>query len=235
MSDGSYSEHIGRRLLKVVGELSQLAGWVTSDAGRHVAAERAYLSGVAAARDAGDTALAGQLLSSLSYQMANIGNPSDAALLARSAVKGAAQATPVVKTLLLERAAWAEARARNSDAARRILDEVDETYEERSDGIEEPHWVYWMNRSEIDVMAGRCLIELGHPAAAEPLLTAAIDSYTPEHAREVGLYLSWLAESYARSGEFDAARETLIRSKRASDSVNSARLDSRIQEVERLA
>jgi hypothetical protein len=52
-----------------------------------------------------DRVLAGQLLSSLSYQMANIGNPADAALLARSAVKGARNATPIVRALLLERVA----------------------------------------------------------------------------------------------------------------------------------
>lgn len=57
---------------------------------------------------------------------------------------------------------------------------VDNAYEERSPGVVEPEWVYWLDRTEIDVMAGRCLIELGHPAAAEPLLTNAIASYPAE-------------------------------------------------------
>jgi hypothetical protein len=56
------------------------------------------------------------------------------------------------------------------------------------------------------IMAGRCLIELGDPAAAEPLLSSAIDSYAPEHTREIALYRTWLAESYARAGVLDAAR-----------------------------
>jgi hypothetical protein len=73
--------------------------------------------------------LAGQLLSSLSYQLANVGNPADAALLARSAVKGAGTATPVVRALLLERLAWASARARDGEAVRRALDEVDDSCE----------------------------------------------------------------------------------------------------------
>ncbi|SDH55426.1 Helix-turn-helix domain-containing protein [Actinokineospora alba] len=233
--DGAYTEGTGRRLLTVVGELSQLAGWVASDAGRHLEAEHAYLTGVSAARDAGDRALAGQLLSSLSYQMANVGNPADAALLARSAAKGAEHATPVVRTLLLERVAWAEARSRDHKAARRTLDLVDDTYERRSTAIAEPHWVYWMNRAEIDVMAGRCLIELNNPTAAEPLLSGAIDTYEAEHVREVALYLSWLAESYARAGELDAARSTLNRARKVSAGINSARLDSRIREVIQIA
>jgi transcriptional regulator with XRE-family HTH domain len=170
----SYSETIGQHLLVAVGELAQLAGWVASDAGNYVEAERVYLSGVTAASAAGDRVLAGQLLSSLSYQTANVGDPSDAALLARSAVCGANSATPVARTLLLERVAWASARVRDADGARRALDAVDDTYESRSDRFEEPRWTYWLNRSEIDVMAGRCMIELGDPASAEPLLSEAI-------------------------------------------------------------
>jgi transcriptional regulator with XRE-family HTH domain len=232
--EASYSDETGRRLLTVVGELAQLAGWVASDAGQYVEAERVYLSGVTAAMAAGDHVLAGQLLSSLSYQIANVGDPADAALLARSAVTGARTATPTVRALLLERVAWASARARDRDGARRALDGVDDSYSDRSPGIEEPEWVYWLDRKEIDVMAGRCLIELGDPMSAEPLLANAIAGYAPEHAREVALYRTWLAESYARAGMLDAAQSTISRARTAANKVNSARLERRVLEVERL-
>lgn len=230
----SYSETTGRRLLASVGELAQLAGWVASDAGQHLEAERVYLDGVSAARTAGDDVLAGQLLSSLSYQMANVGDPADAALLARSAVQGAKGATPVARTLLLERVAWASARSRDSDGARRALDAVDDAYESRSPGVEEPEWVYWLNRCEIDVMAGRCMIELGDPGAAEPLLSLAIRTYQPAHVREVALYETWLAESYVRSGDLDAGRSSIDRARRLAERTNSARLDLRVRTISRM-
>jgi hypothetical protein len=220
--------------LVAVGELAQLAGWVASDAGHYVEAERVYLSGVTAASAAEDPVLAGQLLSSLSYQMANVGDPADASLLARSAVKGANGASPVVRTLLLERVAWASARSRDADGARRALDTVDDTYESRSDGIEEPEWTYWLNRSEIDVMAARCMIELGDPSSAEPLLSGAIATYDPEHVREVALYQTWLAESYVRSGELDAGRTTLARARKLALRAKSARLTARVATIDRL-
>jgi transcriptional regulator with XRE-family HTH domain len=234
INEASYAEETGRRLLTVAGELAQLAGWVASDAGRYVEAQRVYLSGISAAQAAGDDVLAGQLLSSLSYQIANIGNPADAALLARSAVKGSAGAPAVVRTLLLERLAWASARSRDRESARRALDAVDDSYERRSPGIEEPEWVYWLDRREIDIMAGRCLIELGDPAAAEPLLSNAIDAYAPDHAREIALYRTWLAESYARAGVFDAARHVLGKAQTAADKLSSARLDRRVNDVARM-
>lgn len=174
VTECSYSEATGRRLLTVVGELAQLAGWVAGDAGLYVEAQRIYLSGVIAARAASSPALAGQLLSSLSYQVATVGDPADAALLARTAATGAHDATPVVRALLLERVAWASARARDRDGARRALDAVDDSYAAWSPGTAEPEWVYWLDRTEIAVMAGRCMIELGDPVAAEPLLSAAI-------------------------------------------------------------
>ncbi|MET7989372.1 helix-turn-helix transcriptional regulator [Amycolatopsis sp. NPDC005232] len=230
----TYSEEMGRRLLIAVGELSQLVGWVESDAGHYEAAQHVYLDGVSAAHDAGDDVLAGQLLSSLSYQIANVGDPSDGALLAKTAVKGAGGATPVARTLLLERVAWATARSRDVESARRVLDLVDDAFEERSDGIPEPEWVYWMSRDEIDVMAGRCWIEMGQPAKAAPLLRHAIEGYDTDHAREIALYQTWLAESYAKEGQLDEARDVIQRAREASDQINSARLGQRVDEIERL-
>ncbi|MGH3517327.1 MAG: helix-turn-helix domain-containing protein [Haloechinothrix sp.] len=235
VQSASYSGSIGRRLLTVVGELAQLAGWVASDAGRYAQAQSVYLNGVSAAREAGQRPLAGQLLSSLSYQLANVGSTRDAALLARSAAKGADGASPIVRALLMERVAWASARNRDFEAARRALDTVDEVYETRSPDIEEPKWVYWLDRNEIDVMAGRCLIEMRNPKAAEPLLSRAIDAYDPDRAREVALYLSWLAEAYAKAGEIDAARAALKRARKTGSGINSARLDRRIAEVDKLS
>ncbi|GAA3845422.1 hypothetical protein GCM10022243_09650 [Saccharothrix violaceirubra] len=229
--NSSYPDIIGSRLLTATGELAQLAGWVASDAGLHAEAQRVYLSGVSAAEAANDFVLGGQLFSSLSYQMANVGNAEDALLLARTATHGARDATPVVRALLLERVAWASARVGDREATRRTLDEVDDAYERRTDGLPEPEWVYWLNRAEIDVMAGRCMIELGAPDKAEPLLSAAIATYPVEQAREVALYLTWLAEAYARSGQMDAAGATLSDARGFAAAMPSARTSLRLSTV----
>jgi hypothetical protein len=233
VNSASYSDQIGRRLLTVVGELAQLCGWAASDAGRHEDAQAIYLSGVAAAQSAGDSTLAAQLLSSLSYQTANIGDPRDALLLARSAIRGAREATPVVKALIFERVAWASARAQDEESALRALDAVDESFENGDTAQRpEPHWVYWLNRAEIDIMSGRCFVELGRPLLAAPLLASAIDGYESQHAREVALYQTWLSESYLKNGELDAAQDSLTRAQKFGKEVNSTRLNSRISSVE---
>ncbi|WP_280203990.1 helix-turn-helix domain-containing protein [Nocardia farcinica] len=206
--EATYGPEVGRRLFTVVAELCQLAGWVASDAGRYGEAQRTYLEGVSAADRAGARTLAAQLLSSLSYQIANVGDPADALLLAQTAVAGAEGATPAVRALLLERVAWAAARARDTAATRRALDAVDDAFDHR--GTEpDPDWVYWLNRDEIDVMAGRCHVELGDPVRAEPLLARVIERYPAHHERERALYRTWLAEALARAGRLADAREVL--------------------------
>jgi hypothetical protein len=227
----AYPDRLGTRLLTVVAELAQLAGWVASDAGHYHHAQRLYLSGVAAADAGADRALGAQLLSSLSYQIANIGKRDDALLIARSAVTGAPDATPLVRALLLERLAWAAARLHDTDTARRALDAVDDAYAEHTGADAEPEWVYWLNRSEIDVMAARCHIELGAPTTAEPLLTRALATYNHDHAREVALYQTWLAEGHAKTGDLDAARATLDRAASNQAHAGSIRLQRRVSAI----
>lgn len=227
----SFSEQVGRRLFTAVGELAQLAGWIASDAGGYADAQRLYLSGVDAAEEAGDRVLGAQLLSSLSYQLANVGNPSDAALLARTAVRGADGASPVVRALLLERVAWASVKARDARTTWQALDAVNDSYDRRGGDGSEPEWVYWLDQAEIDVMAGRCMIEMGRPHDAEPLLTNVVANYPADHAREIALYLTWLAESHAKVGDLDAARDVVERAQRHAATMPSARTDHRLVEV----
>ncbi|WP_081722452.1 helix-turn-helix domain-containing protein [Saccharopolyspora rectivirgula] len=230
--DARFSEPVGRQLCAVLGELAQLAGWVAGDTGRLAEAQRYYLRGVEAAQAAGDRVLGAQLISTLSYQLANTGKVEDAVLLARTAVRGADGATPVVRALLLERVAWACAKAGDAGGALRALDAVDDAYADR--GVAEPEWVYWLDRNEIDVMAGRCLVELGRPGEAIPLLSRALENYPEERSREVALYLTWLAESCARLGELDAAEEILERAGEHAARMPSARVDVRLEELRKL-
>lgn len=224
----SYSSAIGKRLLTSIGELAQLAGWVASDAGKHAQAQRFYLSGVSAATDAGERGLAGNLLSSLSYQMANTGRANDALLLARSAVRGAMSAPPIVRALLLERVAWATARVGDAETTARLLDHVDDLFEARSPGDEEPEWVYWVTRDEIDTMRARCAVELGDPSTAEHLLIPVLSRYPKESERELALYWSWLAEAYLRAGQIDQAEPAMATVRRFAGSVRSQRVEDRM-------
>ncbi|MEU9343748.1 helix-turn-helix domain-containing protein [Streptomyces sp. NPDC048278] len=207
--EGVHSEAIGRELLRAIGELAQIAGWVASDAGEHAEAERIYRLGMSAAQAAGDGVLSGNVAGSLAYQWSNTGRTTDAVGLARAALEDAGpDAPPKARALYLDRAAWAHTRAGQDRPAMTALGEAAEALAEDSAGTESPTYLYWMDAGELQVMEARVYTELRRPLRAVPLLADVLGRYDASHSRELALYLSWLAVAYADANEPEAAAQT---------------------------
>jgi hypothetical protein len=229
LTDAALTDNQARRLLTAVGELAQLGAWVAADTGRFEDAAKYVRGGVLAARAALNAPLAGNIISTFSYQVANNGNPREAAILARTAYQGAEHdASPIARTLLLERVAWASAKMGDLRACERTLGQVEDAFSE-GPRDNDPDWLYWLNREEIDVMAGRCYTELGKPGRAEHLLREAIGRYDQTLIRENSLYLSWLAEDYVQLGEVEHAADMATRMAILAGRTNSARADTRLR------
>lgn len=231
LDEAALTEGQTRRLLTVTGELAQLAAWVAADAGLYKQAAKYTEGGVLAAHAADNEPLAANIISTLSYQLANTGNPRQAALLARTAYAGARRgATATTKALLLERVTWADAKSGDLISCERALGQVEDNFT-HAKPEDDPDWVYWLNREEIDVMAGRCFTELKQPARAEPLLRRATSGYDNALIRENSLYLSWLAEDYILLNEIELAAEIATRVLELGSRANSARTDERLRHL----
>jgi hypothetical protein len=231
LREAALTEEQARCLLTATGELAQLGAWVAADTGLFDEAARFVRGGVIAARTAGNAPLAANIISTYSYQVANTGNPNEAVVLARTAHQGGYRdATPVTRALLLERVAWSSARSGDLRGCEHALGAVEESYLS-GPRDNDPDWVYWLNREEIDVMAGRCYTELRAPAKAEPLLRNAIGQYNQALVRENALYLSWLAEDYVQLGEIDHAADLATRIAALADHTNSARANARLHHI----
>ena len=232
--EAAYTEETGRALLAAVADLCQLAGWVASDAGLSRRAERYYLGGVQAAHAAQDPTLVANLLSSLSYQVANVGDPREAVLLATGAHREAERvATPLARALLLERVAWANARVGDLRATEAALGAAWDAFVTKEPD-EGPSWAYWLTADEVDIMAGRCLTELRRPRRAVPLLAPVLARYDAGRPRELALYLSWLAEAHVYADEVDRAATVATRALQLSAGVASTRSRQRVQLLRRL-
>ncbi|MFJ2110506.1 MULTISPECIES: transcriptional regulator [unclassified Streptomyces] len=207
--EGTHTEQVGRELLRAIGELAQIAGWVASDAGEHAEAERIYRLGISAARGAGDGVLSGNVAGSLAYQWSNTGRATDAVDLAAAAVEEAGPDAPAkARALYLDRVAWAHTRAGQDRPAMNALGEASEALAQDSAGTESPSYLYWMDAGELQAMEARVYTELHRPLRAVPLLTDVLGRYDASHARELALYLSWLAVAYADANEPEAAART---------------------------
>ena len=133
----------------------------------------------------------------------------------------------------MERVAWADAKSGDLVSCERALGQVEENFG-HTKPEDDPDWVYWLNREEIDVMAGRCFTELKQPARAEPLLRSATSGYDNALIRENSLYLSWLAEDYILLNEIDLAAEVATQVLELGSRANSARTDERLRHLARL-
>lgn len=152
---------------------SQLLGWVLADAGDTAGAMAAYREALAGAAVAGDRALAGHVLGSASHLLAASGDARVAVALARAAVQGTRPiASSGLRALLLHRLTVAAAAAGHRAAGHEALLAARRAGDAADPG-RDPPWLYWLDRAELDALAGRSLVALGRAAAARPLLVRA--------------------------------------------------------------
>jgi uncharacterized protein (DUF2236 family) len=90
----------------------------------------------------------------------------------------------------------------------------------------DPSWLYWVTPAEITAGAGDCLLQLGHPGHAIALLDDGIAMLDESFARDQQIYLTHLAEAFARPGkqrDFDAAVDRGLAAVHLAESLTSTR------------
>ncbi|MFV2107520.1 helix-turn-helix domain-containing protein [Micromonospora sp. LOL_015] len=224
--DGRYAEDIHRRLLAVLAEQAQLAGWAAFDAGRHGDAERLYQASLTAAQEADSPALAGNAQAFLAYQAIALGRSGlNLAIAACETAKDGA--TPRVLTLLHCRRAWTHALQGQAAEAERQLD-TGARWLSAAGARVEPDWVYWVDDVEVDIMTGRCWSVLHRPMRAISVLEHVLALYSDTHARDKALYLTWLADAYLDANEVEQACSVAGKAMRLAAGVGSIRPAERI-------
>ncbi|MGA4844584.1 helix-turn-helix domain-containing protein [Streptomyces sp. G45] len=230
LREARYSEATGRALLSVLAEQAQQAGWAAFDGGRESDATSLYEASRVAALDAGDTALVGNALAFLAYQRLGKDRRAGAEIASRS-TETIDDGTPAsVRALLHERRAWACAVADMPVEAERSLVAANEALAKASEWPQ-PDWAAWVDRTEVDIMTGRCWTELRRPLRAVTVLERALSQYDDGHARDKALYSSWLAQAYLIAGEAEQAAEVTSRALVLADGVASVRPHKRLQPV----
>jgi hypothetical protein len=229
LRESTHTDAVRRELLRAVGELAQIAGWVASDAA-DPRAEGTYRLGLDAAREAGDGPLAAQLAGSLGYHLVNNDHVADGVALSVAAVAEAGPDAPgKTRALFHDRAAWAQTQAGDAQAAMRSLGAAHEALAE--DSGDAPDWAYWVTEAELDVMDSRVYTELRRPLRAVPLLVRVLRDYPATSTRERALYESWLAVAYADANEPEEAARVAAHVIELSGDTASARASERVRVV----
>ncbi|MGW2132928.1 XRE family transcriptional regulator [Streptomyces coelicoflavus] len=229
LRDATFTPSSKRKLVALLAEQAQQAGWAAFDGGRQADAHSLYEESKAAALEADDGDLHGNALAFLAYQAPD---PQVAVKIAASSCEAISPGSPAgVRALLHERLAWACAVAGETSRTERALDAARAALEEQEAGEPQPDWAAWVDDTELNIMTGRCWTELRRPLRAVPVLIRALDQYDDHHARDKALYLSWLADSYLAAEEVEEAAAVTGRALNLASGVASVRPRKRLTPV----
>ena len=228
LRQGAFTDDARRRLTALLAEQAQQAGWAAFDAGRARDATTLYEESRSYAKDARDPDLYGNSLAFLAYRTLPDDRRTAVTFAQDSAATVTARTPSTVRALLYERLAWACAVDGQPTGTQSALDAARGALDDVQDSEPQPDWSVWVDRTELDIMTGRCWTELGRPLRAVPVLTDALGRYSDDHARDKALYLSWLADAYLSAGEVEQAAETVGRALKLATGVASIRPRQRI-------
>lgn len=208
MRRGSFSPDSRTRLYRIIGELTQLAGWAAYDDDKHALAQRYYQTALYAAHVADDRLLGVYVVSMLAFQASNLDQHRDALLLLDSARHGGKGVnTPGVLSMLDAWESRAHSLAGNREGFHRALGRASERFGRRR--IEDdPDWLYWYRRPEhlAEMCRGFSLVG-DHEQGIDYLSDQAnvVDAEPSE--RDLVLYHAYAGEAFLGLGELEMAAE----------------------------
>ncbi|WP_436535230.1 carph-isopro domain-containing protein [Actinoplanes sp. HUAS TT8] len=220
LHEGGHSDSTRLRLLRVLADLAQLAGWKAFDAAQNGLAQRYLFTGLRAAHEAGYRPMAAHILADLSFQAASLGDVVDGVTLGEASRRVAARSAPSVRASVDSRLAFAYAAAGRPRDCERAWLQSREHLTHRAAQCD-PEWMYYLTANHLDcqagyamILAGRNAVDAGDRSNGRALLRRGAGLLrTGAYRRPVGLPYqrramyegAWLALGYAAHGKLDDA------------------------------
>ncbi|MFI6783345.1 hypothetical protein [Micromonospora sp. NPDC050276] len=229
MLRGTYTDAVGRDLMRAAATLSGQLAYMSYDAGEHATAQHHVTLGLRLAKAAGDRLYGAHLLANLATQAVFLGHAREAARLAEAAIDGAGQAPAAVIARLHATAATAYAQSGERRACQIALIRAENALDRTGDDPG-PRWVGYFSPAHLAGAALRCLSDL---RLYKPALRHAPDALTlnSQNLRTRALHTALIALTHARGGETDAACNWSRRLARQTDGIRSARVQQRVREL----
>lgn len=215
------SADVRPRLMAVYAQLNQVAGCLSADAERYVAANRYYRLALGTANELADESLSAYVMSCMAHHAAYRGRRAEAAELITAAVGRAASAHPRVRTAVAARVSHERAAAGDLSGFRAAAERVDRMASDAFDAGPGPDYAYWCQTERLRASRGfdvvSLLVSARYPrlrwsrrllTEAQGLLAGEIGPAVPERARDGALFTGWLARSQLFMGEAEQAVST---------------------------
>ena len=216
--------------------LTQLAAWMSYDAGLHGLAQRYFIQALGLADAADDRLLAASILDAMSHQASFLGRYREAANMARAARLGTESVgVPILTAHFHVMEARALARIGDATACDRAMGAAVDHFERHTPG-DGPDWIGYFDAAELAAELGHCHRDLGRPDRAIEYATAGPRSASGDYARSDFFVAMVLADAHLDRGDVDEGCRVAAQAIDVGESLESARCRSYVDEFrQRLA
>lgn len=223
---------IRSRVLDIGSQWTQFGGWLATNTGRHADAVRQYDQTLALAIETGSPGMTATALSMKGHLAWRTGQVHP--MISLSAAAATHKASPGVLSIAAQQHARGLALTGDADECERLLDHAVECAA-RVDPDNEPPWIYFHDRSYLDLQRGLAYRYLGHLDHAIELLNAGLAALPPEmrDTEWAGLYLYQLAVAHAQDHDHTAAATTLESAENIAQTLDAGNLTRKLARLRR--
>ncbi|RKT18314.1 hypothetical protein BX285_2735 [Streptomyces sp. 1114.5] len=224
MLRGRYGEQIGRALFGAVADLTRLAGWTSFDIAAHGLAQRYFVQALRLSQAAGDRALGGYVLVTMSQQAVHLGHGREAVQLARVAQQGVGTAVPPVVQALMH-AAEARGHGLLGDvrSCTTALVRAERALAAARSGDELPSWARYFDEAQLSDEFAHCYRDLQQWRTSAQHAEKSLRLRSPAYARSRIFCRLVLATARLGMGDLDEACTMATDALRAAGEMRSAR------------
>ncbi|WP_316520886.1 regulator [Kitasatospora brasiliensis] len=224
MLRGRYGEQIGRALFGAVADLTRLAGWTSFDIAAHGLAQRYFVQSLRLSQAAGDRALGGYVLVTMSQQAVHLGHGREAVQLARVAQQGVGTAVPpVVQSLMHAAEARGHGLLGDVRSCTTALVRAERSLAAARTGDELPSWARYFDEAQLSDEFAHCYRDLQQWRTAAQHAEKSLRLRSPAYARSRIFCRLVLATARLGMGDLDEACTMATDALRAAGEMRSAR------------
>ncbi|MFI9158078.1 regulator [Kitasatospora aureofaciens] len=224
MLRGRYGEQIGRALFGAVADLTRLAGWTSFDIAAHGLAQRYFVQALRLSQAAGDRALGGYVLVTMSQQAVHLGHGREAVQLARVAQQGVGTAVPpVVQSLMHAAEARGHGLLGDVRSCTTALVRAERSLAASRTGDELPSWARYFDEAQLSDEFAHCYRDLQQWRTSAQHAEKSLRLRSPAYARSRIFCRLVLATARLGMGDLDEACTMATDALRAAGEMRSAR------------
>lgn len=233
LNNATYTEKVGRCMLAAMADLAMIAGWTTFDVGLHATAQRYFVLGLHAAKQADDQLLGAEILACMARQMFDLNRPQDALDLIQLALYGVRkQATPAIQSMLHANEAWAFGELGQAHFCQRAVG-LAEDFFTHAQLDANPNWLRYYNAAELAAVTGdayRSLVshDPTYASHAATSLKQALDNFSPDRVLSRAFHINGLVSAYLLQDEIEQANTIADQAIELTQPLTSTRINQRM-------